>query len=444
MIRLETLAAIITRDDIVTFFSILVSIIVALLAVPYAERWQRRRRSGEDYQYGLHLLQALQYLEEHGSESEQERGGYPWKKVLKEATERINSSTDSPDYRQTDKEHCRQLREACFCLFQREGVLPADRDRLATNRELMERNAWAQIEQQSWRISAVGSKTLRRAMERESKDEQYAAFERFYRSGEIPSPRAGEEHGHHHHEYLEHVLPSPVQGTSDHRTVNGDFVVRADDERTVGFLVRARVNLEEREETTFRFAECPLDESEPQVVTKAQEIREKVDKAWPSDGLATSRPQAHKILAFIVNYRSMETTKISQYDLPALHYLAWTRCRDDIVRVWTSGADESALSFAVPDPLTEARDFLEEYGHGSYDEEAAAFNRSYPKDIVEEVEIIMNNEDLDDKQRCEELCGLRKDRYLDRISLPSIQSSIRSEHVEMDSWIAFLPPLTSM
>ena len=98
------------------------------------------------------------------------------------------------------------------------------------------------------------------------------------------------------------------------------------------------------------------------------------------------------------------------------------------------------MSFVVPDPLSNAREFLEEFGEGLYDEQADTFNRSYPKTIVAEVQSIMDSEDLDDEQRYEELCDLMVERDLVRISLPSIQSSIRAEDVELDSWIAFLPP----
>ena len=441
---LNEFAAIVTRDDIITFFSIVVSVIVALLAVPYAERWQRRRRSGEDYQYGLHLLQSLQHLQgdrrKRGQENQEHARVYPWAKVVAEATDRINSSTDSPAYRPADKAHRRELRKACYLLFQQQGVLPAAPSKLSTDQKSMEQNGWAEVEEQSWRISSVGSKVLRRTMERESKDEQYAAFERFYRLGELPAPRAGEEHGHHHHEYLERILPSPSHSTDEERTVSGDFVVRADDEQTVGFLVRARVLLEEREETTFRYVECPIDESLPRIVAEPRHIRERVDKAWPPDGLAASRPQAHRILAGLVDSGPERRNDGVHYDIPALHYLAWNYCRAEIVSVWGSGADESALSFAVPAPLRDASDFLEELGDGFYDEQAATFNRSYPREIVAEVQRIMDSEDLDDEQRCEELCKLIAKRDLARISLPSIQSSIRTEDVELDSWLAFLPP----
>ena len=441
---LNEFAAIVTRDDIITFFSIVVSVIVALLAVPYAERWQRRRRSGEDYQYGLHLLQSLQHLQgdrrKRGQENQERARVYPWAKVVAEATDRINSSTDSPDYRPADKAHRRQLRKACYLLFQQQGVLPAEPSKLSTDQKSMEQNGWAEVEKQSWRISSVGSKVLRRTMERESKDEQYAVFERFYRLGDLPAPRAGEEHGHHHHEYLERILPSPAHSTDEERTVSGDFVVRADDEQTVGFLVRARVLLAEREETTFRYVECPTDESPPRIVTEPSHIRERVDKAWPPDGLAASRPQAHRILAGLVDSGPETRNDGVHYDIPALHYLAWNYCRDEIVSVWGSGADESALSFAVPAPLRDARDFLEELGDGLYDEQAATLNRSYPREIVAEVQRIMDSEDLDDEQRCEKLCKLIAKRDLARISLPSIQSSIRSDDVELEAWLAFLPP----
>ena len=439
--RLSEFAAIVTREDIVTFFSIVVSVMVALLAVPYAERWQRRRRSGEDYQYGLHLLQSLQDLQGDGRQQEQEHErGYPWHRVLEVATIRINSSTDSPDYKQGDKEHSRQLREACYFLFRRQGVAPSEPSKLSTDEKSMEQRGWAEVEELSWRISGVGSKVLRRTMERESKDEQYAVFERFYRFGELPAPRVGEEHGHHHHEYLERILPSPAHSTDEERTVSGDFVVRADDEQTVGFLVRARVLLEEREETTFRYVECPIDESSPRIVAEPRQIRDEVDKAWPPDGLVASRPQAHRILAGLAESGSNRRSDGVNYDIPALHYLAWSYCRDEIVSVWASGADESALSFAVPAPLRDARDFLEEFGDGFYDEQASTFNRSYPREIMAEVQRIMDSEDLDDEQRCEELCKLIAKRSLARISLPSIQSSIRTEDVELDSWLAFLPP----
>ena len=360
-------AAIVTREDIVTFFSIVVSIIFALLMVPYAERWQRRRRSGEDYQYGLHLLQSLQHLQEdrrkRGQENLEHASVYLWAEVVAEATDRINSSTDSPDYRPADKAHRRQLRKACYLLFQQQGVLPEEPSKLSTDQKLMEQNGWAEVEEQSWRITSVGLKVLRRTMERESKDEQYAVFEAFYRRGELPAPQTGEEHGHHHHEYLERILPSPAH-SPDERTVSGDFVVRADDEQTIGFLIRARVLVGEREETTFRYAECPVDQTEPRIVAEPSKIRETVDKAWPPDGLAASRPRAHRILAGLVDSGSERTNDGVNYDIPALHYLAWKDCRSEIVSVWSSGADESALSFVVPDPLSNAREFLEEFGGG--------------------------------------------------------------------------------
>ena len=441
--RLSEFAAIVTREDIITFFSIIVSVIVALLAVPYAERWQRRRRSGEDYQYGLHLLQSLQHLQDDGRkekhESRQPERGYSWSRVADEATDRINSATDTPDYKPSDKEHRRQLREACHRLFQRHGVLPADPDKLLIGEESMEQNGWAEVEEQSWRISGVGLKVLRRTMERESKDEQYAAFERFYRLGELPAPRAGEEHGHHHHEYLERILPLPIDAGG---VVSGDFAVRADDEQTIGFLIRARVLLKAREETTFRYVECPIDESPPQVVSEPGRVREKVDKAWPPDGLAASRPEAHRILASLVEDGHGKSDDRIQYDVPALHYLAWNYCRDEIVEAWSSRPDEPGLSFRIPAPLGAARDLLEEMDEFGehYSEQITALNRSYPRQIVAEVQRIMDSEDLDDEQRCEELCKLIAKRDLGKISLPSIQPAITAEYVTLDSWIAFLPP----
>lgn len=447
--RSEVLAAIVTREDLVTFVSILVSIFVALLAVPYAERWQRRRRSGEDYQYGLHLMQALEDLETNGHMAQQYTGEdqrvrvHSWSVVLEEATDRINSSTDSPDYKKTDKEHSRQLREACFYLFKHRGVLPKDPSRLPTDTKSTDRYAWAEVAQQSWRISAVGLKVLQRTMERDSKDEQYAAFERFYRWGDIPSPRAGEEHGHHHHEYLEHILPAPAQSPSEQRTVRGDFVVRADDERSVGFLIRARVLFKGRDETMFRFVECPPDESSPRIVTAPRDVHETVDKAWPPDGLGASRPKAYKILAgrgdAAGEGEGEAEAEENRYDISTLHYLAWNCCRDDIARVWSSGIEELALSFDVPVPLSDARDLLEEFGEGLYDEQAAALNRSYPQHIVDAVRATMSNDRLGKAQRCKELCDLVGEHDLARMSLPSIQASINPDDVELDAWIAFLP-----
>ena len=413
--------------------------------VPYAERRQRRLRSGEDYQYGLHVLRVLERM--HG---DSERNGEPqsWAEVCKKTTAEINSSGDAPDYKITDKAHIRELRKTCS-LLRELGVIVSDQREQIPDKELMQNDGWAWVARQSWRISGLGLKVLYRTMQRESKDEQYAVFERFYRRGPLPTPIAGEEYGHHHHEYLERILPT--------RDATGDFVVRADDKRSVGFLIRARVirarkkpeadkDPEPWEEITFRYIEFPI-EADPQaggipVVSQASDIRRKVDEVWPRDGLIASRPQAHKILADLVDSDARADSGGSDsYDLPALHYLAWNRCSDDIVGEWSSGTDESALDFTVPRQLTDAIEFLEDSSgpESNFDNEMDALNRSYPIDIVRAVESIMDSDGLDDEQRLDALLRLIEERNLVKISLPKIQPSISSSQVELESWIAFLP-----
>ena len=297
------------------------------------------------------------------------------------------------------------------------------------------------VEKQLWRVSGLGSKVLQRTTQRESRDEQYAVFERFYRGGVLPPPIAGEEYGQHHHEYLERILPA--------RGASGDFVVRADDETSIGFLVRARANLGEDAndqlvEVTFRYIEFPVGMSSPiaipPVVRDPADVRQKVDEVWPADGLLASRPRAHQILANLSD-RGASTSGGVSYDIPALHYLAWNHCRDDIVRVWSSGADESAFRLTVPDQLKRAVEFLDESSTDFevYDEQSAALNRSYPDEVVKSVQDIMDDANIDKTQRIDALCQIIEERNLGKIPLPRIRLSIRPDQVELDSWIAFLP-----
>ena len=169
---------VVTREDLVTFFSILISVGLAVIMVPYAERWRRRRSAGQDYQYGLHLLRALKTLQDDDGAAQ------TWSRLERAVTEQINSATDNPDYRPNDKAHNKQLREACANLEAR-GALRADA-RLGRHQS-DEGYAW--VAKQKWEITGIGKKALRRTLQRDSEDERFAIFELYYRTGDLPPPQ---------------------------------------------------------------------------------------------------------------------------------------------------------------------------------------------------------------------------------------------------------------
>ena len=240
--------------------------------------------------------------------------------------------------------------------------------------------------------------------------------------------KQGEEQGSHHHEYLDRLLPR--------KGGRGDFIARADDKNAIGFLIRAGIKSQEGGSvgnsefnththtlaTVFRYLEFGIEEphdnirptAKKSIVDDAESVRKKVDIAWPLEGVIANRPNTQRVLNSIIKMSHPDFSSSAkdnpQYDLPALHYLAWDICKEDILRAWT-GDPVGEMPFTVPNVLIKAQNFLMDYGDlfdeapDDFQDCIDALGRSYPYEIVQDIEKTMGSKEVDDSERLNELLG---------------------------------------
>ena len=358
------------REELVATIFTFISIIAAFVAVHYTERWRHKHGAGQDFEYGLHLLQVLA---DHGEESRRTNFSYlHWMRIERKTTERINASTVDGNYslKKSNHRHHRQLREACHRLHEHGAVHNIRNGQVAlygADRDHAAQPDGGAIRYYGWAISGIGSKVLHRTLQRNSHDERNALFQLYYQKGQIPSAIAGEERSHQHQEYLERLLPDQL-GV-------GDSLVRADDVPTMGFLIRTSTAIDVTDDSTghveFRYVEV-AETLDARVLRHAPAIRTAVDIAWPVIDFDSSQRSATSIIAkrYGISFRDFQA-------------VAWEKTRNDIHKAWNSNraAVPEGPPSGEPQPVVDrARRALHEaYGifeGAGYALESSSFERT--------------------------------------------------------------------
>ena len=439
--------AIITRDELVGSLLTAISIFAALVLAYLGERRIRRRKTGEDFAYGMHLLRSLKLLQG-------ERGdvkGISWKDLAKRATEQINKATVDGNYKVEDKAHAEQLREVCYLLKEHgalkqydaslppklEGrrfrplVLSYCREAVEAFRNFIRKDEHKWVEGHSWSISDLGKKVLHRTQQRESHDERSAVFELWYRSGSLPPPIQGEEHGQHHKEYLEHLLEA--------RDGEGDYIVRADDKEATGLLMRVDVKTEEHISTEFRYVEFSQTnaDKEPEIESSDNEIRIKMDRVWPMEGLTQSRLMATKIIKDEIEKPKLEEL----YDIPVLHHRAWRIIAEDIVNSWP-GLPYTLIKNSKLAPLNKLLDEAEEELSEDLGKLHDYWNHPRPIEAINRMQKEIDEIDINGGSTMEKIEALRnfmEKESVPKFKLPKSANAIAEKDLTLEAWVAMIP-----
>ena len=407
------------------------SILAALIAAYYGERKIRRSRTGEDFAYGMHLLRSLKLLQD----SDVENSGVSWDDLAEEATEQINKATIDGNYKVKDKAHAEQLREVCVTLAQSKcgallySKLPNYKG--AKDEDKESKHKW--VEGHSWRISDLGKKVLHRTQQRKSLDERSAVFELYYRSGSLPPPIPGEEHGQHHKEYLEHLLKA--------RDGEGDYIVRADDKEATGLLMRVGVNIEGHKSTEFRYVEFSQThagkELKPETKSSDHEIRIKMDRVWPMEGLTQSRLMASEIINDKVTKPKLEEL----YDIPVLHHRAWRRIAEDIVNKWPE-LPYTLITNPELDPLIKLLDEADKELSIDLDDLYQYWDHPRPIEAIDKVRKEIDEIDTNGGNTIEKVEALRnfiKKEPVPEFKLPKSANTITEKDLTLEAWVAMIP-----
>lgn len=337
---MHSVLAFLTRDEWVnvgvTFFSILLSILISIPGALYIDRLIRRHKTGEDFEYGLHLLRVLKELEgkfKNGKDEFKGKGEehakwnelFKWNNVIELTTDQINAATVDSDYKPENKKHRVQLEKVCHQLAKR-GALKTSKarghpDDLAT-KENPPDSDW--FKSHFFEISNLGKKVITRALRREAFDERLAVFELYYRTGILPSTIKGEEHGRRHREYLEYLFSDRANKGNirdNEGNIEGEYIVRDDDQERTAFLIRVGVSNFPSE---FRYVEF-TSAADFKIESDSIKIAEAVDKAWPLEGLASSKNDAIEIL---------RKTKHELHHIHKLYQNAIESALTDIIDKW--------------------------------------------------------------------------------------------------------------
>ena len=404
----------------VTSVSILISIPVAL----YIDRFARRRRTGEDFEYGLHLLRVVKVIKdetmEHNTKISRQN---EWDNILKRTTKQINDATVDSSYKKTYKKHRRQLEEVCYQLA-KWGALRSyiQEDKLdAVSEETPDSDRFPDsgwFKGRSWEISSLGEKVLNRTLRRESFDERIAAFELYYRTGILPSAIQGEEHGRHHREYLEYLLPD--------RDGEGGYVVRDDDQEVTSFLMRVGISNFDSE---FRYVEFSstenfYSEGDP---TK---IREAVDKAWPSEGLSLSRTKAEEIL---------RSSDHDLHNILSLYQNAIETIYSDIIKTWPGSG--TPIDYKVDSDFVRIlMDFIQKAGE-ELDEDLDDLKDLQKLNLEENksrVKAIVDSDSVT-PDKVSKLNRVISDEQTREFKLPKWPKKVEREDLTLEAWIVMIP-----
>ena len=398
----------------VTSFSILISIPVAL----YIDRFFRRRKTGEDFEYGLHLLRVVKIIRdetmEHNTKMPRQN---EWDNILERTTKQINAATVDSSYKKTYKKHRRQLEDVCYQLakwgalksYTQEGKLDAVSEETPDSGWFISR---------SWEISSLGEKVLNRTLRRESFDERIAAFELYYRTGILPSAIQGEEHGRHHQEYLEYLLPD--------RDGEGGYVVRDDDQEVTSFLMRVGISNFNSEFRYVEFSSTEIFYSEGDPT----KIREAVDKAWPSEGLSLSRTKAAEIL---------RNSKHDLHNILNLYQNAIETIYSDIIKTWPGSG--TPIDYKLDSDFVRIlMDFIQK-AEKELDEDLDDLKDLQKLNLEEaksQVKAIVDSDSITpDKVR--KLNRVISDEQTREFKLPKWPKKVEREDLTLEAWIVMIP-----
>ena len=409
------------------------SILAALIAAYYGERKIRRSRTGEDFAYGMHLLRSLKLLQD-------ERGdvkdiGVSWENLAEEATKQINKATVDGNYKPGDKAHARQLREVCDNLKKSGALLHSKLPNYKGAKDADDEYEW--VKEPSWSISDLGKKVLHRTQQRESLDERSAVFELYYRNGSLPPPIPGEEHGQHHKEYLEHLLKV--------RDGEGDYIVRADDKEATGLLMRVGVKTEGHISTEFRYVEFWQTNADQELKTDIEyeiksndhEIRIKMDRVWPMEGLTQSRLMATKIIKDKIEKPKLEEL----YDIPVLHHRAWRLIAKDIVNKWPE-LPYTLITNPELDPLIKLLNEADK--ELSIDLEDLYQYWDHPRPIEDINKMRKEIDEIDTNggntiEKIEALTNFMEKESVPEFKLPRSANTIDEKDLTLEAWVAMIP-----